>query len=273
MMRRKSYTLAFLLGGALLVVLCVLIFSNPGGNNTPNFVHFTPTEDEELTNLATGLPGQDFGAWLDNQQDTAPPENYVPPPVETPVPTPAPVTPEPTRSGSLRNGDQGTDVAYVQQRLRDLGYLSGRADGIFGNATERAVRDFQAANGLTADGVVGPRTMRALESTSARPQSAAVGDTSRATPMPTPRSYTASTPNATFGFLAPGNSGSRVTNLQRRLIELGYLSGSASGTYDEATEQAVRAFQARNGQWVDGLAGPDTQTALFASGALAAPRD
>jgi len=269
-MRRKSYTLAFLLGGALLLVLCVLIFSSPGGNNTPNFVHFTPAEDEDL---ATTPPGQDWGGWVDGQQVNETPENHVPPPVETPTPTPIPVTPEPTRSGSLRNGDQGTDVAYVQQRLRDLGYLSGRADGIFGNATERAVRDFQAANGLTADGVVGRRTMDALDSPSARPQSAAVGDTSRSTPMPTPKSYTASTPNATYGFLAPGNSGNRVTALQRRLIELGYLSGSASGRYDEATEQAVRAFQARNGQWVDGLAGPDTQTALFSSGALAAPRD
>jgi len=185
------------------------------------------------------------------------------------MPTPPPPTPEPTRSGALRNGDQGADVEYVQQRLRELGYLSGRADGIFGNATERAVRDFQSAHGLTSDGVVGNRTLAMLESASARPQS--VADTSRATPMPTPRSYTASTPNATYGYLEPGHTGPKVRNLQTRLVELRYLS-SVSGTYDEATEQAVREFQARNGQWVDGIAGPDTQTALFSSGALAAPR-
>jgi len=268
-MRRKGYTLLFALGGALLLVLCVLIFSNTGNNNASNFVHYTPPEGVVAM---TAPPGQDFGSWVDGQQDGAT-EDFTPPPVYTPAPTPLPQTPEPTRSTALRNGDEGADVAYVQQRLRELGYLSGSADGIFGNATERAVKDFQAANGLTADGVVGNRTMTMLDSPSARSKSAAVGDSSRATAVPTPKSYTASTPNATYGYLAPGDRGSKVTNLQKRLIELGYLSGSASGNYDDATEQAVRAFQARNGQWVDGKAGPDTQTALFSSSALAAPRD
>ena len=279
-MKKSAYTLAFALGGALLLLLCVLILVNNSRNDRnalSNFEVFTPTGGD-LPGLATDAPQQAWDDWVGGQ--TAVPIDYATaPPAQPPAPTPAPATPEPTRSSALRNGDQGTDVAYVQQRLRELGYLSGNADGVFGNATERAVKDFQAANGLTADGVVGNRTLAMLDSPSAKSKSAASAsastatDTSRATAVPAPRSYTASTPNATYGYLAPGNTGSKVRSLQNRLIELGYLSGSASGTYDDATEEAVRAFQARNGQWVDGKAGPDTQTALFSNRALAAPRD
>ena len=53
-----------------------------------------------------------------------------------------------------------------------------------------------------------------------------------------------------------------MTNLQNRLKELGYYTGSASGTYNDATREAVLAFQQRNGLWVDGVAGEDTQRML-----------
>lgn len=50
----------------------------------------------------------------------------------------------------------------IQQKLKDLGYYSGSVDGIYGNATRSAVVAFQKANGLTADGVAGPKTIAAL---------------------------------------------------------------------------------------------------------------
>lgn len=50
----------------------------------------------------------------------------------------------------------------IQQKLKDLGYYSGSVDGIYGGATRRAVIAFQKANGLTADGVAGPKTIAAL---------------------------------------------------------------------------------------------------------------
>jgi len=56
---------------------------------------------------------------------------------------------------------QGEDVRRVQQALANTG-LSLSVDGAFGAATERAVRDFQEANGLAADGIVGPSTRREL---------------------------------------------------------------------------------------------------------------
>ncbi|MDQ3829968.1 MAG: peptidoglycan-binding protein [Candidatus Tectomicrobia bacterium] len=58
---------------------------------------------------------------------------------------------------------RGQDVLRVQRRLLHLGFTAvGQADGLFGPATERAVSDFQAARGLTQDGVVGLITWNAL---------------------------------------------------------------------------------------------------------------
>jgi N-acetylmuramoyl-L-alanine amidase len=57
----------------------------------------------------------------------------------------------------------GDDVATLQQRLLDLGFDPGRCDGIFGIATDAALREFQRNVGLRADGTLGPGTLRALE--------------------------------------------------------------------------------------------------------------
>ena len=62
----------------------------------------------------------------------------------------------------LRQGSTGSEVQEVQRRLRNWGYYSGAVDGIFGAGTRRAVIAFQQKNGLTADGVVGMATYKAL---------------------------------------------------------------------------------------------------------------
>ena len=68
-------------------------------------------------------------------------------------------------SDVLRRGDKGDDVKRLQQALMSLGYGLPKygADGDFGKETEDAVKAFQKANGLTADGEVGPKTKAALE--------------------------------------------------------------------------------------------------------------
>ena len=62
----------------------------------------------------------------------------------------------------IRQGSTGSEVQEVQRRLRNWGYYSGAVDGIFGAGTRRAVIAFQQKNGLTADGVVGMATYKAL---------------------------------------------------------------------------------------------------------------
>ena len=59
-------------------------------------------------------------------------------------------------------GSEGETVTRIQTNLKKWGYYSGPVDGVFGTKTSRAVRSFQRKNGLTEDGIVGPRTLAAL---------------------------------------------------------------------------------------------------------------
>lgn len=60
-------------------------------------------------------------------------------------------------------GSSGAIVSDVQERLRGLGFDPGAVDGRFGSSTAAAVRAFQAARGISPDGVVGPETWAALD--------------------------------------------------------------------------------------------------------------
>ena len=59
-------------------------------------------------------------------------------------------------------GSRGSEVTQIQQRLQELGYDPGAADGIFGTRTQQAVLAFQRDYGLSADGIVGEKTLAAL---------------------------------------------------------------------------------------------------------------
>ena len=56
-------------------------------------------------------------------------------------------------------GSRGQEVRQIQQKLRELGLYSGSIDGIYGTATQKAVRQFQKNCGLTADGIAGRKTL------------------------------------------------------------------------------------------------------------------
>jgi peptidoglycan hydrolase-like protein with peptidoglycan-binding domain len=62
----------------------------------------------------------------------------------------------------LRIGTYGPAITRVQERLQALGLYGGPLDGVFGPQTEAAVMTFQRSRQLTADGIVGPATWRAL---------------------------------------------------------------------------------------------------------------
>ena len=66
------------------------------------------------------------------------------------------------QAATYRRGSSGQTVRTIQEKLIRWGYLDGTADGIYGSKTEAAVKLFQKKNGLTADGVVGPATLKAL---------------------------------------------------------------------------------------------------------------
>lgn len=65
-------------------------------------------------------------------------------------------------AAAYQEGDQGDDVAMIQQRLNALGYNVGAVDGDFGAATRNAVQEFQRDKGLETDGIIGARTYRLL---------------------------------------------------------------------------------------------------------------
>lgn len=178
---------------------------------------------------------------------------------ETATPTPVPVPDAP--GATVRQGDEGDAVRTVQKRLKDLGYLSGAADGKFGQASVTALKAFQQTNGLKVDGVAGAATQNVLFSASAVPAEAAVTPAPTATPL---------TPDNVIEIRS-GTRGIPVLNLQKRLTELGYYTARMDGDYLAADIAAVKAFQKANGLKVDGIAGYETQALLYSDKAVPGP--
>ena len=159
-------------------------------------------------------------------------------------------TANPGQTRTLTVGMTGNDVYALQERLIELNYLSGVADGVFGTETQSALIAFQNRNGLTADGTAGASTLKKLS-----------GSCKAATATAAPSSN---------GTLHEGDSGEDVYNLQARLFELGYYNGRIDGRYSSETTAAVKAFQKTNGLGADGIAGKGTLTKLNSGNAVAA---
>ena len=101
------------------------------------------------------------------------PGSPTPTPAPEPVvdtPAPEPVDPvEPAPPAPAAPAEPALSTVEVQAHLRTYGFLVGAADGELGQQTVAATMAFQRVNGLAVDGVVGPRTMAALEAGSAEP--------------------------------------------------------------------------------------------------------
>ncbi|NET09666.1 MAG: hypothetical protein F6K16_34185 [Symploca sp. SIO2B6] len=87
-------------------------------------------------------------------------------------------------------GDQSDEIVTIQDRLKALGYFDANSTGYYGPITAAAVEEFQRVNGLTADGIAGPRTQSVLGSNSAIPAPV----TPVSTPEPTVPEPTVSEP-------------------------------------------------------------------------------
>lgn len=146
---------------------------------------------------------------------------------------------EVAKQQTLRYGSEGEEVKKLQNRLITLGYLSGKADGIYGKNTKAAVKEFQKKNNLSADGVAGVLTQDTLYSSKVQDNK-----------IPTTTT------------LRVGAISSAVADMQNRLIALGYLSGKADGKFGTKTSLALIAFQKANGLTADGIAGVKTLTKL-----------
>ncbi len=144
---------------------------------------------------------------------------------------------EDAKANFFERGEFSEKLKTYQNRLKKLGYLTTDADGKYGNDTEAAVKRFQERNGLIADGYLGPQSIELLMSDSAQANA-----------------------------LMIGMKGTDVENVQRRLKELNYLK-TVDGYFGSGTENAVRAFQERNGLSVDGKVGKKTMNVLTSSSA------
>ena len=192
-------------------------------------------------------------------------------------------------AASLKQGSSGTGVKRLQQNLIGLGFLEGRADGKFGSKTKAAVKDFQTEYGLAPDGSAGAATQRAVRNAVVRLQvelknagyapGSADGHFGSKTKKALEKyqkdhdlAVTGTADRTTWSELDRGSDGIRggasartaeqVRQLQQALIGLGYLEGSADGSYGPKTRAAVQDFQRDYGLGADGSAGPDTMTAL-----------
>lgn len=134
---------------------------------------------------------------------------------------------------TISRGATGDAVRRLQRALRRTPNLGLAVDGVFGAATEAAVKDFQQGAGLTVDGVVGPLTWAAL------PNGA---------PMPS---------------LREGAAGDAVRSLQQVLAngasgQWNISPGAIDGNFGPNTKASVKAFQTWGGVTADGVVGDQT---------------
>lgn len=138
-------------------------------------------------------------------------------------------------------GDVGDDIKRIQSRLYELGYLASEnlVTGNFGDSTQAAVEKLQEVNGLDKDGKVGRKTTNLLYSDEVKPN-----------------------------MLSFGEKSDVVLAAQQRLKQLGYMTSEPDGNYGNDTVLAVKQFQSKNDQVVDGYLGPSTRIALNSSSAV-----
>lgn len=158
-----------------------------------------------------------------------------------------------SRASALQKEDTGFEVTQLQNSLIAAKYYKGPVTGYYGGLTESAVKGFQKAKGLNADGIAGLETLRAL-------QKHLDSDSNQAVVFRISR----------YG-LRQGDQGPEVKEVQQRLKSLGFNAGTTDTTFGWQTEKAVRQFQAARGLAVDGVVGKQTWFALVCLGSASTP--
>lgn len=181
------------------------------------------------------------------------PSSTAPTPTSTPTPSPGGPTvqpaPDPIQPAwVLRRGDRGDQVRELQHRLFQMAWLPEATTGRYDANTSAAVKGFQAKRGLEPTGTVDQRTWRRLRAMTEQPTRDQLHNLWH--PGPT--------------LLGPGASGDQVRDAQARLIQIQWLFGDVTGTYDAATLGAVKGFQDKRGIPVTGAIDQRTLDRLVA---------
>ncbi len=195
------------------------------------------------------IRGANFGqraVYLPFDNVTPPPAADTPAPEETPFDEPSP-TPEPEITPEiqifhytdLKLNDDSESVRNLQTRLMELGYLDSDEPGtLYNEATAAAVAMFQRTLNENTDGIASADMQTSLFSDEAVTYEVRTGD-----------------------------SGSDIYAMQTQLSELGYYTGKINGYFGVATEEAVNAFQKKNGLVVDGIYNSSDRDVLYSDGA------
>jgi peptidoglycan hydrolase-like protein with peptidoglycan-binding domain len=130
---------------------------------------------------------------------------------------------------TLKKGSKKPEVKDLQEALTALGFSPGKIDGVFGTATEQALKKFQASVGIDVDGVAGPITWLNID------------EADQSEPV-----------------LKKGSKGLPVRRLQNRMTLAEYDTGGVDGRFGATTEKAVRELQEQAALVVDGVVGPAT---------------
>ena len=152
-----------------------------------------------------------------------------------PAPEPEPTLepePAPEQPPTIRKGSSGAWVKKLQELLLPLGYVLPRygTDGDYGDETYYSVRLFQAVNGLSVDGICGPKTWAALQNGGKGP---------------------------TWPTLHKGDRGEFVRYMQYRL-NYHRVAVDIDGIFGAKTQAGVILFQKAHCSMVDGIPGTET---------------
>ncbi len=166
----------------------------------------------------------------------------------------------------LRLGEAGNEVRYKQVQLNRISRNYPAipkiypVDGIFGQETEAAVKEFQRIFGLTPDGIIGPATWYRINYLFSGVKRLSELDSEGISAEEISKEFP--------GVLSVGDTGQNVRNLQYFLAVVGEFYDTVpeieiTGVYDEPTRQAVLAFQQTFGLAQDGIVGINTWQDLY----------
>ena len=165
----------------------------------------------------------------------------------------------------LKKGDTSQRVWNLVERLINMGYFNGDKLGYtFGDKTAAGIDLFAQVSGLPVPGGIATVSI----------QEALFSSSAKVNPNPPPNNPLAKGGGggggSAYSGLSQGSSGTAVSNLQQRLLNLNYYEGTVNGSYDSTTAQAVKFAQRALGLSDDGNASASFQQTLFSDAMPAA---